>query len=194
LAALGFAIRNRWTRFAALTCGLVLFALLLETGVVPHYAAPITGLVYLLVIQSLRQLRLWRLNDRPAGRVFVRMLPACYLAVIAITIVNAAQMFDSHAWFRQRAAMVRELSRTGEKHLVIVRYSSEHNGHAEWVYNEADIDGSRIVWARDMGEDKNEELIEYFPSRRLWLLEADATTLRLIPYPHVKSLGQPLRG
>src|SRR5262249_46369591 len=39
LAALGFALRDRWTQLAALTCTLVLAALSLETGVAPHYAA-----------------------------------------------------------------------------------------------------------------------------------------------------------
>jgi hypothetical protein len=38
----------------------------------------------------------------------------------------------------------------------------------EWVYNEADIDGARIVFARDMGADKNRELTHYYPERRVW--------------------------
>ena len=44
---------------------------------------------------------------------------------------------------------------------------------AEWVYNEANIDSSKVVWARDMGSTDNEELIRYFKTARVWLLEAD---------------------
>jgi hypothetical protein len=41
------------------------------------------------------------------------------------------------------------------------------------VYNDAEIDAAKIVWARDMGAAKNEELLRYFPKRRVWLVEPD---------------------
>lgn len=53
----------------------------------------------------------------------------------------------------------------------------------EWVYNRADIDAAKVIWARDMGKDRNEELLAYFKDRRIWLLEADAPTRRLEQYP-----------
>jgi hypothetical protein len=33
-----------------------------------------------------------------------------------------------------------------------------------------------------MGEAKNKELLEYYPDRRVWLLQPDAPPLSLIPY------------
>jgi len=51
------------------------------------------------------------------------------------------------------------------------------------VYNEADIDGSKVVWARDMSPEENEELIRYFRDRQVWLLEADETPPKLSLYP-----------
>jgi hypothetical protein len=182
LFAIGFAIRERWTQFAALTCGLVLAALCLETGVVPHYAAPITGLLYVLLIQSVRHLHLWRWNGRPSGRVLVNWLGVTYVALIASAIAYATPANDPAVWFRQRAAILDELKTMPEQHLVIVRYAPAHNAHAEWVYNAADIDGAKVVWARDMGAAKNRELIDYFRDRRVWLLEADVSTPQLVSY------------
>jgi hypothetical protein len=182
LIAIGFAVRERWTRFAALTCGLVLVALCLETGVVPHYSAPITGLFYVLLIQSLRHLRLWRWNGRPSGRVLMKCLGATYVALMISALAYATPAGDPTVWFRQRAAILDQLKTMPAQHLIIVRYTPAHNAHAEWVYNAADIDGAKVVWARDMGTAKNRELIDYFPKRRLWLLEPDVPKPTLAKY------------
>jgi hypothetical protein len=90
--------------------------------------------------------------------------------------------------------LISRLNQYPGRHLVIVRYSPNHNLNEEWVYNAADIDHSRIVWARDMGAD-NQELIHYFSDRQVWLVEPDKTPLRLSHYasnePTAKaSLGQ----
>ena len=47
----------------------------------------------------------------------------------------------------------------------------------DWIYNEPDIDASKIVWARDMG-DRNRDLIEYFKDRQIWEVNVDYRILR----------------
>jgi hypothetical protein len=84
-----------------------------------------------------------------------------------------------------RARILRELEQDNERHLVVVRYDSDHCLHNEWVYNKADIDGAKVVWARDMGPEANKELLDYFKDRRVWLLKADQLPRHLIPYPRV---------
>jgi hypothetical protein len=69
--------------------------------------------------------------------------------------------------------------RQGTRHLVIVRYAPGRNTNAEWVYNSADIDASTVVWARDMGDAQNSELIDYYRGRQIWLLEPDLVPPRL---------------
>jgi hypothetical protein len=57
----------------------------------------------------------------------------------------------------------------------------------ECVYNSADIDASQIVWARDMGEEKNLELVDYYRgSRKIWLYQPDTDPTALIPYGSVR--------
>jgi len=85
-------------------------------------------------------------------------------------------------WFLQRARILDQLSRTDGRHLVIVRYGREHVVHEEWVYNAADIDGAKVVWAREMDPARDCELLDYFRERRAWLLEADARPATLVPY------------
>jgi hypothetical protein len=81
-----------------------------------------------------------------------------------------------------RARILRDLENTPGRHLIIVQYSDMHDPDREWVYNRADIDRARTVWARDMGEDENERLIRYFSDRKIWLLMADHAVPVLQPY------------
>jgi hypothetical protein len=55
-------------------------------------------------------------------------------------------------------------------------------GHGEWVYNSADIDGSKVVWARDMGREKNQELLQYFRERQVWTVNVSEQRPQLRPY------------
>jgi len=81
-----------------------------------------------------------------------------------------------------RPELIERLSRQPGSHLVIVRYSQKHDTHHEWVYNRADIDGSKIVWAQDMGAAKNQELLDYYRGRQVWLLQPDSDPLAIVPY------------
>jgi hypothetical protein len=71
-------------------------------------------------------------------------------------------------------------------HLVLVRYQpsngANHVVDHEWVYNAADIDAAKIVWARDMGDSENQELLRYFQNRHIWLLNGDQSHPRLEPF------------
>jgi hypothetical protein len=182
LLTLPWMLRNRRIRIAGGILTLFLSSFLATTWFQPHYAAPVTALFFLLAVQGLRQLRLWRWHGRAVGQALVRTLPlacACLLILVLIALGQA----DQQAWYLHRARLVDDLKRTGGQHLVIVRYSPEHSPHEEWVFNHADIDGAKIVWARDMGQEWNEELLDFFTDRRAWILNADAAVPGLADYP-----------
>jgi hypothetical protein len=60
-----------------------------------------------------------------------------------------------------------------EKSLVVVKYGLNHNYHHEWVYNRADIDSAKVVWARSMGAARDRELEQYFADRAVWTLDVE---------------------
>ena len=67
---------------------------------------------------------------------------------------------------------------------MIVQYLPGHDPIQEWVFNTADLDRTAVVWARDMGAEKNAELIRYFADRTAWMVAPDQDALGLKPYPH----------
>ncbi|KAF0210659.1 MAG: hypothetical protein FD167_5381, partial [bacterium] len=90
---------------------------------------------------------------------------------------------ESH-WSFQRDALLSRLKSEEGKHLVVVGYLPKHNAHNEWVYNEADIDNAKVVWARNMKATQNYELIKYFYDRKVWFLQIDdGPNLLFAPYP-----------
>jgi len=65
---------------------------------------------------------------------------------------------------------------------VIVQYGRQHAMHFGLIHNEADIDNSQVVWARDLGVEKNDELVQYCRGRSVWTLDPDRLPLHLLPY------------
>ena len=71
----------------------------------------------------------------------------------------------------QRATVESRLQRTPGKHLVLVHYHPYDVPSQDWIYNAADIDASKIVWARDMGAIANQALLRYYPDRTVWYVD-----------------------
>jgi hypothetical protein len=187
LLAFGRLFKDRRMRFPLAAGGFFLLGLLPQTWTMPHYISPATCLIYLLLLQCMRHLRLFRWRGQAVGVAMVRAIPviACAMILLRVTAVVAHAQIEPE-WPRgnlQRPKIIRELDRIPGEHLVLVRYGPHHDADWEWVYNAADIDRVRIVWARDMGEQQNQELLRYFHGRHLWLLRPDDSPPELSPYP-----------
>jgi hypothetical protein len=109
----------------------------------------------------------------------------CVLMIpVQVHILSAAPRSGTWATIRPARARLRaQLESLAGSQLVLVRYKPDHDPLREWVFNGADIDHAKIVWARDMGAAQNEELLRYYRDRRVWLLDADDVPPKLSPYP-----------
>jgi hypothetical protein len=185
LLAFPWILRDRKMRLPIVAGLVFVVGLAVETWTLPHYVAPATGLIYLVLLQCMRHLRLWRWRGHPTGVALVRAIPVIACAMILLRISAAAVHTQIEpAWPRgnlDRVAISRQLDRTPGRHLVIVRYGPLHDVDWEWVYNAADIDNAKVVWARDMGDRDNAELLRYFGDRRVWRLNGDQTPPELEP-------------
>ena len=160
----------------------------------PHYIAPLTAVFYAMIVITLRDLWSWRPAGRSAGKFLVRSVGVICLSLCPMVVTLSATGLNQPSWIRtwcsrdaenlRRARIQKQLESLPGKHLVLVRYQPNHDFILdEWVFNNADIDGSKVLWARDMGDEKNIELLRFFADRRSWLIEPDLEALKLEPYP-----------
>ena len=162
----------------------------------PHYIAAITCLFVLVSITGLEWLSRLTIRGSPAGRHAARLI--VFVCAVQFLVWYGLHVFDTQKFsmeLRQyetwdainhgdpagRPAIDHQLAQLPGKHLVFVRYWPQHIFQYEWVYNAADIDRARVVWARDLGPPENEKLRRYYPDRQVWLLEPDARPPRLTP-------------
>jgi hypothetical protein len=82
-----------------------------------------------------------------------------------------------------RARVLAKLESYPGPQLAIVRYAPNHAPFDDWVYNAADIDKSRVVWARERETGNSLELLRYFGDRGVWLVEPDCKPPKISPYP-----------
>jgi hypothetical protein len=129
----------------------------------------------LLLVAGMRRLRIWRWRGIRMGRLAVRAMIVMQLAAM---VGWSAWALRDWGWQYERAGVIERLTASGGKHVVLVRYPPRHDVHEEWVFNGADIDAQRVIWAREMGVDADAELINYYRDRKIW---------RMTPNP----LGRP---
>jgi hypothetical protein len=184
LPALPFAFRDRKMRLLIVTLFLCLAGVFAVIWSAPHYAAPVTCIIYGLLAQSARHLRTMKWKARPVG---VALSRAIVVLLVLSTCSSIARRSCDPLWWTctgdpSRVAVQKQLEAAAGKHLIVVRYSDDHNIHDEWVYNGADIDGSKVIWARELDADENAKLFAYFKDRHIWLVEPDIDNTEVKPY------------
>lgn len=185
VVALPWAAGDRRIRFLLVQTIICVLGFLLVPWFQPHYAAPLLATSFAVLTQLIRHLRLWRNGVRPVGIAFARVivLSAIFLAPFHPHVATWGHPAPSGIEYRPRFEAL--LNSTPGDQLVIVRYSSKHDVLQEWVYNRAEIDHAKVVWAREIPGVDIHPLLNYFSRRRVWLAEPDATPPRITPYSGV---------
>jgi hypothetical protein len=182
---IGKVFRDRRTRFLliAAAAGFASCALVVFFNI--HYFAPVTCAVVALLLQCMRHLKLWKFEGKPTGLFLTRAIVLMSILMIGIQVHLQKRGPTPGSWEAlapERAKIAAHLESFPGRQLVLVRYAPDHDCMHEWVYNLADIDNQKVVWARDMGLQQNEELLRYYNTRQVWSLEADAMPPQLSPY------------
>ncbi len=161
-----------------------------------HYIAAEACLFVLLSVVGLQQLSVLTIRGQNTGADAARVI--LFLCVAHFVFwyglhLSGNQDFAEYMWRYETWDVVNHgnpdnylsihnrLNEAPGRQLVFVRYGPSHTIR-EWVFNDADIDRAKVVWARDLGEPENDKLRRYYPDRTAWLLEPDANPVALVLY------------
>jgi hypothetical protein len=191
-------LHDRRIHFLVLCVFVLMAGMLIEIYLIPHYMAPFTAAFYAIGLQAMRHLRLWSTGGKPVGLTLVRLL------VTVCFVLGAARVFArpfglpvpewpasswSGMWYgpdlygTERAQIEAGLEQLPGKQLLLVRDSPNRDPLDQWVYNAADIDDSKVVWAREMDATNNRELMQYYGVPKAWLINMDTQPATISPYP-----------
>jgi hypothetical protein len=169
-----------------------------EIYLFPHYLAPFTPAFYALGLQAMRHLRLWKPGGLGVGMALTRFSVAVCVLMVCVRPFNKQlncpvperpvatwilNWFGPDHFVTQRSTVEDQLEQIPGGQIAIVRYAPDHDTLDEWVFNAADIDRSKVIWARDMGDADNQELLQYYKNRKAWLVQPDLPSAEVTPYP-----------
>jgi len=149
----------------------------------PHYAAPLASTIFALLVQGLRHVRKLRVRGWAVGIGLSRAVVLISLSSLAAQASNPTSLpYEINGNSEPRYLVESQLAAMPGEQLVIVRYSPKHDPTNEWVYNRADIDDARVVWAREIPGVNIQPLLDYFHGRNVWLAQPDVDMTHVIPY------------
>lgn len=179
IAGLCFLPAMGWVVSVSFATFFVCFVL--ESFFSVHYAAPLVPAVFLLSILPLQNgSRLFKKRSQAFSIASGVILIAWMVSAVATTL-NTDPIVPGN-WSLRRADLLSQLKEQPLKFLVFVRYGEGHNFHEEWVYNEANLDEAKVIFARDLGSEPNRSLLARYPDRRVLLVTLTERTLSVDPY------------
>lgn len=156
----------------------------------PQHFSPITAIIFLFVTAGMRHIYvLARRRGMPGERVPASLVLYAVCVAALTLFIEPLRIRPGTFWewthtasCDARAAMLSKLEQLPGKHVMFVRYGDNHSPHEEWVYNAADVDRSKVVWANALSLQEDMELRRYFTDRHAWIVEPDKDPNGFLPF------------
>lgn len=172
-----------------------------------HYVAPLTAVMVLFVAEAFRRIQDAAKNSQERFKVLAAFVVLVVGSFVYQQLYSYKQPQLVKDFTPSRAALIDGLAnnsavrieipyratffkdemekivadRPGE-FLAIVTYDKDFSFHDEIVYNKADIEGSKMIWAHDLGEAKNAALLEHFPNRKIIHVNISSNYIDVAPF------------
>jgi hypothetical protein len=182
LATVPFLASSKRLRVPLAILMFFVLCLFLEKAILPHYFAPVVAAFFLLLIAALRLLSTWKFDRTLNGKMLIAIIITAFVGQFCrdMLLQQSPAITDTTTFAFRRRHVLESLQKTSGHHLVLVQYGANHSFHEEWVYNDADIDGSMVVWAHDIDPARNQPLLNYYPDRTVWRLDPEDPNIQLV--------------
>lgn len=204
--ALWAMMKSRKMRLIPITLLVTLAGLLLEQWPPEgHYAAPILAVVTVAALYALRLIWTWKPRQTQLGPMLVRSI---VILMLAWSLVETGRMmYDPYdlqnleqlkgpvhsIWTPvnfERSRIQAQLEHSAGQHIIFVHFQAREIPGVFWIFNDPDIAHSKIIWAYDMGEEANQELIRLYPNRHLWIVDKNNFLEHVLPYQHSDHIAE----
>jgi hypothetical protein len=174
------AIRDAWSRFATLVFLTVAVGHFLIYPWWPHYSAPALAAILVPAVQGHRLMYVARRGTRRPRAFGPALFAAACGAQLAVFLFQIpSQRADPSDPSRQRARLAWEFEHRPGKHLLLVTYPPGWSG--DWTFNSADVDAAKVVWATDLGQERDAEILRYYGDRTAWSIDAAFADVDPVP-------------
>ncbi len=203
----GMIMRNKWL---VLMLGTVLFTfLMMSMGKwwdQYHYSAPLTAVVFLFAAEGIRYFYISAHKGREKRFIAFTLVALALSSIIFQQILSYPQYYMQEDFTSNREQIISSLT-TGENvqikvptratffkaeferivdklpgnYVAIVSYDTEYDIHDEIVFNRSNIEASKMLWAHDLGKEKNSRMLEYYSNRKVVLIRLEGSSITIKP-------------
>jgi len=174
--------RKKWL---VLLLGAGFACLFTEVMNFPHYTAPFTCVMLILIVAALRAVwyRLARMESPRLRGLLAGLAMTVLFTFLALDYASAVQAPRE----TQRSMLIKRLESAGGRHLVFVDYAKgwpAWEPNTEWVYNGADLNQGRILFAHLRSDAENRQLMAEYKNRAAWRVRVgpSPTDVQCEPY------------
>jgi hypothetical protein len=171
-----------------------------------HYMAPVTSGVVLLFVEGCRQFysSSRKLRDRQIVMTCFAVLTIGSIVFLQLTYHASTNRSSSYSIDRdllrrsltdgepaqilipKRAAYFKyELDRIADKlpgkYVAIVSYDNNFDFHDEVIFNRSDLENAKLIWAHDLGGEKNDSLVNHYNDRKVLFVHIGDSGIAIKP-------------
>ncbi|HSS97126.1 MAG TPA: hypothetical protein VLK33_08855 [Terriglobales bacterium] len=169
----------------------------------PHYGAPIVCVVLAIAVYGMRLAWTWWPKGKPFGPMLVRsiciLITLCSLMSLGVKMDDpfymASSSNDRAAWMPSdfhREVLQKTLESRPGRHILFVHLHRWETGAVFWIFNDPDLQNSKVIWAYDMGDKANQEFMRLYPGRQSWLVDKNDIYMPILPYGESGQQVEPL--
>ena len=172
-----------------------------------HYSASLTCCFFLLIVEGFRQFTIWGkkvekgFNKSMASFLFIIIVFASFIysqvlppefytpptedsiAKSEITLDKTIKLAIPERVTFLKPVIEKYVEQLPNKYIAIVSYDKTYSTLFEIVYNEADIENSKLIWAYDLGAEKNKALLNYYSDRKILMIKVSGSQMEINPLP-----------